>query len=414
LSKKNFLLIIFIVLIIIAYGTVNKRDYIKHKLLTNLPPHVQTAVQLINAPERVKHFKNDYNVNFLPNTQFINLNYNEINLGFEPSEDLINNYSEEEEKISFKIDVYEDFIYAFDSKANVKKFKLILNEGEIKPTEYKNIPTNLKNIFSVLDVLIHDKMLYISYLIKTPECQYLKISRSKISIIPLDFKIIYQPEFCFNNLQAARLQFYNHNNKDGLLISTSVVHAKEQRLAQDPQSIQGKILFLDLNNNMPNIFSYGHRSPQGLLVINDTILSTEHGPNGGDEINKIEYKGNYGWPISSYGEPYYEDSLKPVFRKDHKNNGFIEPIFSFIPSIGISEIINLPNSFSQHWQNNFILSSLNNNSLFRIKFDDKYSKVIYFERIFIGKRIRDIKYYNKLNIILLAQEYDSTLGILSN
>jgi len=149
-------------------------------------------------------------------------------------------------------------------------------------------------------------------------------------------------------------------------------------------------------------------------VINDTILSTEHGPNGGDEINKIEYKGNYGWPISSYGEPYYEDSLKPIFSKDHKNNGFIEPIFSFIPSIGISEIINLPNSFSQHWQNNFILSSLNNNSLFRIKFDDKYSKVIYSERIFIGKRIRDIKYYNKLNIILLAQEYDSTLGILSN
>ena len=256
--------------------------------------------------------------------------------------------------------------------------------------------------------------MYVSYLVQTPECQYLKISRAKISIISLDFKTIYQPEFCFNDLQAASLQFYNHNNNEGLLISTSVVHAKEQMLAQDLQSIQGKILFLDLNNNMSNIFSYGHRSPQGLLVFNDEILSTEHGPNGGDEINKIEYKGNYGWPVSSYGEPYYENSLKPILSKDHKKNNFIEPIYSFLPSIGISEIINLPNVFSQHWKNNFIISSLNNKSLFRIRFDDKYSKVTYSEKIFIGKRIRDLKYYSKLNIILLAQEYDGTLGILSN
>ena len=412
--KNKKILLLVIVLICIAYAIFNKRDYLKHKLLTNLPPHFQTAIQVINAPERIKHFENDYNVNFLPNTQFINLNYNEINLGFKPSENLISRYSEEEEKISFKIDIYEDFIYAVDSRANFKKFTLILNQGVIEPTEYKNVPTNLKNIFSVLDILIHDKILYISYLVKTPECQYLKISKSKIKTLPLDFETIYQPEFCFNNLQAAGLQFYKHNNNNGLLISTSVVHAKDQKLAQDPKSIQGKILFLNLNNNISTIFSYGHRSPQGLLVLNDTILSTEHGPNGGDEINKIEYKGNYGWPVSSYGEPYYKDSLKPVLSKDHKNNNFIEPIYSFLPSIGISEIINLPNSFSQHWQNNFILSSLNNKSLFRIKFDDNYSKVIYYERIFIGKRIRDIKYYKKLNIILLAQQYDSTLGILFN
>ena len=327
--KNKKLLLIVIMLICITYAIFNKRDYLKHKLLTNLPPHVQTAVKVINAPERIKHFENDYNVNFLPNTQFINLNYNEINLGFKPSEIFNIYYSKEEAQISFKIDIYEDFIYAVDNKANFKKFTLILNQGVIEPTEYKNVPTNLKNIISVLDILIHDKILYISYLIKTPECQYLKISRSKISIIPLDFEIIYQPEFCFSSLQAASLQFYKHNNNDGLLISTSVVHAKEQRLAQDPQSIEGKILFLDLNNNMSNIFSYGHRSPQGLLVLKDAILSTEHGPNGGDEINKIEYKGNYGWPVSSYGEPYNEDSLKPVLSKDHKKNNFIEPIYSF-------------------------------------------------------------------------------------
>ena len=52
------------------------------------------------------------------------------------------------------------------------------------------------------------------------------------------------------------------------------------------------------------IFSLGHRTPQGLVVYDNNIIATEHGPKGGDEINKIEYKKNYGWPIVSYGSLY--------------------------------------------------------------------------------------------------------------
>ena len=71
----------------------------------------------------------------------------------------------------------------------------------------------------------------------------------------------------------------------------------------------------------------------------DFILSTEHGPKGGDEINKIILGKNYGWPISSYGESYANDDLK--YHKSHIENKFEEPIFSFVPSIGISEIVPL-------------------------------------------------------------------------
>ena len=64
----------------------------------------------------------------------------------------------------------------------------------------------------------------------------------------------------------------------------------------------GKILFINLDNYKKIIFSKGHRNPQGLLNIdNKNILSTEHGPYGGDEINKIIFGKNYGWPIASYG-----------------------------------------------------------------------------------------------------------------
>ena len=63
------------------------------------------------------------------------------------------------------------------------------------------------------------------------------------------------------------------------------------------------------------------------------ILSTEHGPYGGDEINKITFKKNYGWPIASYGRHYYDNEddkdkryeLSPL-KKSHSKNGFIEPL----------------------------------------------------------------------------------------
>ena len=66
----------------------------------------------------------------------------------------------------------------------------------------------------------------------------------------------------------------------------------------------------------------GHRTPQGLYVEGNSILAAEHGPRGGDEINNIKFNGNYGWPLVSYGEPYYFEefydkdiSLKKFFYK---------------------------------------------------------------------------------------------------
>ena len=138
-SKKKFLFLFLIVLIFIVSVLFIKRDIIKHKILINLPPHVQAAVQVIHIPERLKQFKNDYNVNFLPNTQFVKLNYNEINLGFKSYKDIDNSYSEAENKISYKIDVYKDFIYAIDSKAHLKKLKLSSDESVIRLIENQDI-----------------------------------------------------------------------------------------------------------------------------------------------------------------------------------------------------------------------------------------------------------------------------------
>ena len=80
-------------------------------------------------------------------------------------------------------------------------------------------------------------------------------------------------------------------------------------LPQNENSNFGKIIKINLESKESEILSMGHRNPQGLLVINQNlILSSEHGPNGGDEINLIKLNQqqipNYGWAISSYGEHY--------------------------------------------------------------------------------------------------------------
>ena len=156
----------------------------------------------------------------------------------------------------------------------------------------------------------------------------------------------------------------------------------------------------------------GHRTPQGLYATDGIVLSAEHGPRGGDEINKIIFKKNYGWPVASYGESYFSKDIE--YKKNHEENGFYEPIFSFIPSIGISEIILVPNEFSKKWENNYLVASLNDKSVYRVKLSKNLNKILYIEKIFIGERIRDLKFDKESNKILLALETYGNLATLEN
>jgi glucose/arabinose dehydrogenase len=96
----------------------------------------------------------------------------------------------------------------------------------------------------------------------------------------------------------------------------------------------------------------------------------------------------------------------------HEENGFIEPIYAFIPSIGISQIVKIDDNFSKNWDNNFLIASLNGNHLYRIKFDKEFEKVFFIEEIYIGERIRDLIFLKEENVILLALESSGSLGIL--
>ena len=97
---------------------------------------------------------------------------------------------------------------------------------------------------------------------------------------------------------------------------------------------------------------------------------------------------------------------------DHTSSGFEEPIFSFIPSLGISEIIKIDDKFHNDWNGNFLIGTLNNRHLFRVKINILLKKIDYFEEIYIGERIRDLKYSGDNSIIIMALEDSGSIGIL--
>ena len=101
-------------------------------------------------------------------------------------------------------------------------------------------------------------------------------------------------------------------------------------------------------------------------------------------------------------------------KNSHEDFGFEEPLISFVPSIGISEIIKIDNNFSKKWQNNYLVASLNYKHLLRVKFNNSFTKTIYVEKIFIGERIRDLIYLEEDNIILFAMESSGSIGFLQS
>ena len=231
----------------------------------------------------------------------------------------------------------------------------------------------------------------------------------------LNFEIFFESDNCIKTPLGGRMQILKKQNKEFLLVTTGADREEDGNLSQDRNSIFGKILKFDLINRTYNIYSKGHRNPQGLIVYNNHIISTEHGPRGGDEINLILENKNYGWPIASYGDLYSrqvskDKSLESFEYADHENN-FEEPIFTFIPSIAISEIINIDTRFSKKFKNNFFICSLGARSLFRVKFSSNFSRLIFYEKIYIGERIRDIKYSVLNNKYILALE-DGSIGLV--
>jgi len=176
--------------------------------------------------------------------------------------------------------------------------------------------------------------------------------------------------------------------------------------AQDLTTTLGKVIRINRDGSIPpdnpsiidaepEIWSYGHRNPQGAAIRpgGDELWVTEHGPQGGDEINKIVAGGNYGWPIVSYGCNYGE----PVGEACRIGGGvhapdFIEPVSYWVPvSIAPSGMIFYTGAGFPQWQGNLFLGALVGTALWRVELNE--DQEVLRERLFFepNERIRDVE-----------------------
>jgi hypothetical protein len=133
--------------------------------------------------------------------------------------------------------------------------------------------------------------------------------------------------------------------------------------SQDPNSSYGKTVLLDLNDFSSQLFSVGHRNPQGLFVDGpDGIWLTEHGPQGGDELNKISRGANYGWPLASYGTQYGEH-FWPGDPVAGSHESMAQPFYSWVPSIGISSLMVAHGQQFKLWDRDLLVTSLKDGAI---------------------------------------------------
>jgi cytochrome c2 len=159
-------------------------------------------------------------------------------------------------------------------------------------------------------------------------------------------------------------------------------------LSQSDDNSYGKVLLLD-RSGRHEVFSRGHRNPQGLLVDREQrIWLTEHGPQGGDELNLLQKGRNYGWPYATYGTGYGR-LFWPLAPGAHDHGEFAEPVHAFVPSIAISNLIRVQSRrVFPEWHDDLLIGSLRARTLFRARIRD--DRVIYVEPIPLGFRIRDL------------------------
>ncbi|GAB2589928.1 PQQ-dependent sugar dehydrogenase [Nitrincola alkalisediminis] len=164
--------------------------------------------------------------------------------------------------------------------------------------------------------------------------------------------------------------------------------------------------FVDNPQAKPEIYSWGHRNPQGLVLHPETgdIWSHEHGPRGGDEINRIQASLNYGWPKATHGINYTGFSISP-----HQTlPGMESPLLYWTPSIAPSGMTFYTGDDFPEWQGQLLSGALSHRLVSRVSIDsaENPESVVEVEQMLkgLGRRIRDIRQDAEGRLWLLTDE----------
>lgn len=165
-------------------------------------------------------------------------------------------------------------------------------------------------------------------------------------------------------------------------------HGTINRLMEDG-SVPADNPFIGQEGIEPSIYSYGHRNPQGLIYdeVTGNLWLTEHGPQGGDEVNLVVEGANYGWPVVGYGVNYGSGS---AIHGGTMREGWENPRHIWVPSIGTSGLMMYDGEQFPAWRGDLFAGGLAGEILVRVSLDGDFVMAV--ENLVQRQgRVRDVR-----------------------
>lgn len=232
-----------------------------------------------------------------------------------------------------------------------------------------------------------------------------------------DVSVIFQQEPAWDSALhfGSRLIF---DDEGALYVTTGERSLPEPRqLAQDVSTHIGKVIRINpeggaaegnpqIEGGLPEIWSYGHRNLQSAALGPDGALWTvEHGPEGGDELNRPEAGKNYGWPVITYGRDY---SGAPIGEGLTAQDGMEQPLYYWDPVIAPSGMAFYDGDLFPDWQGDILIGALGEQALVRLELDG--TRVTGEARYFEGEgRVRDLDVAADGSVMLLIESGNGAL-----
>ncbi len=282
----------------------------------------------------------------------------------------------------------------------------VVENGKLLPEPVSGAPAVVDSgQGGLLDVVLHPNYaengwLYLSYSGKGEGGVGTEVLRAKLENNQLvKSEVIFRqaPKVSTNRHFGSRIVF----DRDGYLYITMGDRGEQDRAQKLNQHV-GKVVrlnddgsvpennpFVGNRDVLPEIFSYGHRNAQGAALHPDTgeIWTHEHGPQGGDEINILKARTNYGWPVITYGVNYFTGTK---IGEGTQKAGMAQPLYKWVPSIAPSGMAFYTGDAYPSWKGSLFVGALKFQTLVRLTLDG--NKVSKEERLFEGiGRVRDVR-----------------------
>jgi glucose/arabinose dehydrogenase len=300
----------------------------------------------------------------------------------------------------------------------------IVREGQLAAEPIEGVPpVYASGQAGLLDVALDpefasNRLIYLSYAAEGDGGNSTRVARAVLGDGRLEsLEVIFtaQPLVRASKHFGSRLAF----DRAGHLFITVGERGQGER-AQNLGEDNGKVIRLHPDGSVPEdnpftgtagarpeIFSYGHRNPQGLAIHPQTGIPWlhEHGARGGDEVNIVRPGVNYGWPVITYGIDY---SGAPIGEGTHKE-GMAQPIHYWVPSIAPSGMAFYEGEAFSEWRGDLFVGALRSELLARLELDGE--EVVAEERLLDGAigRIRDVEVGPDGFLYLLTDESDGGL-----